>query len=486
MSCCVRRWRSGLWNFYGLLVLASCLSGVACQVADAAEPAARHETALDRYLANGDDSFAWKIASKKHEDGMTTFVIDLTSQTWRTEADVNRTVWKHWLIVNKPDEVKSNKAFLFITGGSNKDEAPSGASEVSANIARATHSVAAELKQVPNQPLEFQGDGKGRVEDDLIAYTWDKYIRTQDETWPARLPMVKSAVRAMDAVQELMASEEGGNLQIDQFVVSGGSKRGWTTWLTGAVDSRVTAIIPIVIDVLNVRPSMEHHYAAYGFWAPAVGNYVQHKIMDRRNHPAYLELLEIEDPYAYRSRLEMPKYIVNAAGDQFFLPDSSQFYFDELPGEKYLRYVANGDHSLRDTDARESVAAFYYTVLTGAKRPQLTWKFADDGSIVAKSDTAPQEVLLWQSRNPNGRDFRVEAVGKNYKSESLPPSADGEYIARVELPKKGFVAFFAEFSFDVGAPFPLKLTTPVRVLPNVLPHAGELDEKDKKRAVGQE
>lgn len=470
----------------GLIVLASLVVGTAVRTTFADETAAKHETVLDRYLANGDDSYAWKVVSKKHEDGMTTFVVDLTSQIWRTEADVNRTVWKHWLIVNKPDEVKSNKAFLFITGGSNKDEVPSGASEVSANIARATHSVAAELKQVPNQPLEFQGDGKGRVEDDLIAYTWDKFIRTHDETWPARLPMVKSAVRAMDAVQELLASEEGGNIQIDQFVVSGGSKRGWTTWLTGAVDPRVAAIIPIVIDVLNVRPSMEHHYAAYGFWAPAVGNYVQHKIMDRRNDPAYIDLLEIEDPYSYRDRLTLPKYIVNAAGDQFFLPDSSQFYFDDLPGEKYLRYVPNGDHSLRDTDARESVAAFYYTVLTGAKRPQLTWEFADDGSIIAKSDTAPKEVLLWQSRNPNGRDFRVEAVGKNYKSEPLVPSADGEYVARVETPKKGFVAFFAEFSFDVGAPFPLKLTTPVRVLPDVLPHAGELDAKDKKSAVGQE
>ena len=30
----------------------------------------------------------------------------------------------------------------------------------------------------------------------------------------------------------------------------------------------------------------------------------------------------------------MPKFVLNAAGDQFFLPDSSQFYYDELKGPK--------------------------------------------------------------------------------------------------------------------------------------------------------
>lgn len=37
---------------------------------------------------------------------------------------------------------------------------------------------------------------------------------------------------------------------LKNFVVGGASKRGWTTWTTAAVDDRVVAIVPVVIDLL--------------------------------------------------------------------------------------------------------------------------------------------------------------------------------------------------------------------------------------------
>jgi PhoPQ-activated pathogenicity-related protein len=55
----------------------------------------------------------------------------------------------------------------------------------------------------------------------------------------------------------------------------------------------------------------------------------------------------------------MPKYVVNAGGDQYFAPDSSKFYFGDLTGPKFLRYVPNADHSLRGSDAQDSILAFY-------------------------------------------------------------------------------------------------------------------------------
>src|SRR5262249_44519021 len=153
---------------------------------------------------------------------------------------------------------------------------PEKADATMVRFATTSHTVVASLHQVPNQPLVFNGDGKGRKEDDLIAYCQIKFMDTGDPTWLLRLPMVKSAVRAMDAVTELMAGDEGGKTPVKKFVVSGGSKRGWTTWLTGVADPRVVAIVPIVIDVVNCRACKFNHYSAYGFWAEAVGDYTRH------------------------------------------------------------------------------------------------------------------------------------------------------------------------------------------------------------------
>ena len=67
--------------------------------------------------------------------------------------------------------------------------------------------------------------------------------------------MVKASVRAMDCVAEFLATSELEELQgftAAYWAVSGASKRGWTTWLVGAVDpTRVVAIAPIVLDALN-------------------------------------------------------------------------------------------------------------------------------------------------------------------------------------------------------------------------------------------
>ncbi|MGE3317404.1 MAG: PhoPQ-activated protein PqaA family protein, partial [Planctomycetaceae bacterium] len=291
-----------------------------------AEPLPRR-TPLDDYVEKPDPSYSWKIASTKSADGMKTIVIDMVSQNWRTKEEVDRTEWRHWLTVSIPEKVTSEVGMLLIGGGYNGE--PPRSNKRAEAVAKATNTVVAELGMVPNQRLMFHNDGKLRTEDDLIGYTWDQFLKTGDPTWPARNPMVKSAVRALDTITALMASDEGGKRTVDRFVVAGGSKRGWTTWLTGAVDKRVVAIVPIVIDVLNTEESMKHHFAAYGFWAPNVGNYVEHKLMQRIGHPRSKELYAIEDPYSYRHRLTMPKLILNAAGDQFFLPDSSQFYWNE-------------------------------------------------------------------------------------------------------------------------------------------------------------
>jgi len=427
-------------------------------------------TALDEYVAKPDTNYVFRLVKSVPGQGQTTHILEMTSQAWLTTNEVGRPLWKHWMVLVKPDSIATSKSLLFIGGGGNGGEPPQSASPNLIEIALATKSVVTELKMVPNQPLVFAGETEGRKEDSLIAYTWDKFLRTGDKKWPARLPMTKSAVRAMDTVTAFCGSAAGGNVKVDGFVVAGGSKRGWTTWTTAAVDKRVVGIVPLVIDVLNVEVSMLHHYAAYGFWAPSVGNYTAFNLMDWNGTPEDKALMKIEDPYEYRHRLTMPKFIVNAAGDQFFLPDSSQFYFNDLPGTKYLRYVPNADHSLAGSDAYLTLQACYNAVLYNVALPEFSWTLEKDGSIKVKSKTAPSEVKLWQATNPSARDFRVETLGRKYTSTVLTDQGGGIYVGKVPEPAQGWTAFFVELTFSNGGAAPFKFTTQVHVLPDVLPY----------------
>lgn len=439
----------------------------------AAGVATAQETALDHYVAAPDPTYRWEIVGRYPGDGQTTFVLDLTSQTWRSADEVDRPIWKHWLVVVRPDEVTSDLGFLFIGGSNNDQPAPTSASERVVPLAVNTGTVVAELFMVPNQPLAFADSPDAqRYEDDLVAYSRVKYFETKDPTWLVRLPMVKSGVRAMDAMQELLASDAGGDIELKRFMVAGGSKRGWTTWLVGAVDERVVGIAPLVIDALNSTEITRHHYRAYGFFSPALDDYVRHGLFpDKVGTPEYREVLAIEDPYNYRhrERLKIPKYVVNSAGDQFFLPDNSRFYFADLPPEKHLRYIPNTNHSLAGSDVRESLQAYYETLIGNHPRPQVAWKTLDDRALRVTADVEPREVLLWQAHNPEARDFRLDTIGRAWTSQPLAPVATREYLGRVPPPEKGFSAFFVELTFDGPGEYPLKFTTDVSVVPDVLP-----------------
>jgi PhoPQ-activated pathogenicity-related protein len=445
------------------------------------EPAPPATTALDDYIAKKDPTYSWKLVKTTPGDGYTTFIVDLKSQTWRKLPEVDRPVWQHWLVIVKPDVVKHDTAFLRIGSGKNGGDPPDQATPQMIHLARSTNSVVADLGMIPNQPLTFNGDGQPRVEDDLIACCWIECMDTRDPTWLPRLPMVKSAVRAMDAVAELLGSSQGGQTPITKFVVSGGSKRGWTTWLTGAADKRVVAIVPIVIDVVNVKACKMNHFASYGFWAPAVGDYTRHKVHERFDTPEYADILKIVDPYSYRDRLTMPKYVVNSSGDQYFPPDSSKFYFDDLKGIKYLRYVPNTNHSLAGSDAAEGILAFYQAILTGASLPRFGWKMQADGAIRVETRDRPSEVNLWQATNPKARDFRLLSIGPAYQKSALTSQADGVYVARVDKPPQGWTAFFVELVYPSGTNVPYKFTTQVSIVPDVLPHSFD----EFRRSIGK-
>jgi len=432
-------------------------------------------TPLDDYVEKPDSSYTYSVVKTVPGPGYTAYILDMTSQSWRSKDEVDRPLWKHWLVIVKPDNADADKALLFIDGGSNGRPAPDSPDKMLVGIALGAGAVVADLKMVPNEPLVFPDGGRPRSEDGIIAYTFSKWLATGDNTWPLLLPMVKSAVRGMDTVQKHLKSLDSGALDIKQFVISGGSKRGWTTWLTAAVDKRVIAIAPAVIDVLNMDEQMRHHFAAYGFYSQAIEDYGEMDIFSRLGTPEGQKLVAIVDPFEYRDRYaNIPKFLINSSGDQFFLPDSAQFYYDELPGEKHIRYVPNTDHGLGNSDAVQSLLVFFQSVLKNAPRPEFSWTVKDDDSIEVNTITTPKEVKLWQATNPKARDFRLQTIGPVWKSSDLAAAGPSKYIAKVPKPEEGWTAFFAELTFDSGGPIPYKFTTEVHVVPDILPFANKL------------
>lgn len=443
---------------------------------------APRKTALDEYVSTPDPAYSWKLAHTAEGQKSTAFILEMTSQTWGEGKQVDRTKWVHWVTIVRPKEVKATTAMLFVTGGGNDGRPRTSVDGAIRAVAENTGSVVAELRMVPNQPLVFGDDptpGRKRNEDAIIAYTWRKYLETGDSSWPLRLPMTKAAVRAMDTVTAFMKSAGGGGLTVDKFFVAGASKRGWTTWTTGVVDKRVVGMSPIVIDMLNIVPSFVHHYRAYGFWAPSVGDYYAEGVMDEMDNPKYKELMRLVEPYEYRERLTMPKFIMNSAGDQFFLPDSWKFYFKDLKGENHLRYVPNSDHSLRNTDAYESLTAFYDAVAQNRPRPRYAWKVKKDGTIEVTTKDQPSAVKLWQATNPEARDFRLEQIGPQYKSTDLQLVKPGRYVARPDQPAKGYTAYFVELTFPNGGKAQFKFTTGVVVTPDTYPFAAPVKGQTK-------
>ncbi len=457
-------------------------SVVASAVTIAWPGAGAERTALDDFVAAPTPDYTYRVVTSQRRPGVTVHVLHLASQTWRTGRDVDRILWRHWLAVAVPDQVEHSTAFLRISGADNSHTPPDADTFAFAALARDTRSVAAQVWNVPNQPLYFMADPelRERREDGILAFAMARHLESEDPTWIANLPMTRSVVRAMDAVTDLCARQQPKPVDVASFVVSGYSKRGWTSWLTAAVDPRVAAVAPIVIDCLNIQPSFKHQYRAYGHYAEAVADYVENDVLKPVEAESLDDVLDIVDPYAYRDRLTMPKLVLNSTGDQFFLPDAWQFYWEELTGPKYLRYVPNTDHSLGGSDAEQTVATFYQAVLNMRKAgdsdapplPRFTWKRTGPGSLRVQALDRPARVRLWQATNPSARDFRLQTIGKAWRNTTLQSSDDGVYAADIPEPAKGWTAFLIELTWgesDSGRA-PITLSTGVCVTPTELPH----------------
>jgi PhoPQ-activated pathogenicity-related protein len=404
---------------------------------------------LLEYVKKKDDSFAWKLKEKKAHELGDIYDIELVSQTWQGIK------WTHQLQIYVPKGVKPTDTIVLYNQGG---KAGAGSIVFGMELAKKANAPVAILFGIPNQPLLG-----GKTEDALIAETFVRYLKTGDGDWPLLFPMVKSLTKAMDCIQEFAQKE--WNITVRFFVVSGGSKRGWTTWLTGAVDPRVKAIAPLVIDTLNMQAQMAHQLKSYGRYSEMIDDYVKRDLVPMPKTERALKLWSMVDPWVYREKITMPTMIINGANDPYWTVDALNLYWDDLKSPRWVCYVPNAGHNLMQDKVNpmrvaNTLGAFARHQIHGVKMPELTWKHDDaDGKarLTVTANAAPTKARLWVA-DADKRDFRKSA----WKEQEA--KIDGKsVVGNVDMPAGNFRVFFGEMEYQIDG-LTFFLSTQMRVL----------------------
>ena len=459
-------------------------------------------TPLDEYVNKKDDSYKYEILKTIKVDGFTQYFLNMTSQTWLNPKLVSQSIWFHDLVINIPDKVGTEDfAALYIGSGHNGDSIPTEKDqevEMTLMLALSTGLITAVLKQIPNQPITFSEDPikKRRTEDAMIAYTWKHFMtNTSEPEYLARLPMTKAVVRALDTITALAKKQKG--LTIKRFGVAGASKRGWTTWTAALVDTRIVVITPLVLDVLNLRQFLHHMYKAYEGWTFALKDYFEENVTENLDSEEFKQLLAIVDPYWYLDRFKRENIsilLINTCGDEFMMPDDNLYFWDKLPGPKYLKMLPNAEHSMvgHEIGTIMDIGSFMLSVINDYKLPKVSWRF-DNADNIARvyftSDVEPIGVTMWHSttlRDNPKRDFRLIAgpdpdnptpqfiFWEKRTVKDLPKNETFTYMGAVNEPTVGWSGCFIEASYELkikGEIRVFQISSQVNIVPNTFPYA---------------
>ncbi|MGF6283031.1 PhoPQ-activated protein PqaA family protein [Pseudomonas silensiensis] len=420
-----------------------------------------------RYISKG----------QEQQPGVNIRRFELTSQSWGQGGQVTPADWTHGVDLYIPDNVNGTRAVLVANDGVNNPlpgESPAAPNNFSQqtllNIARQTGLIVVAVSNVPNQYLTYSDDGVPRTEDGSVAHSWKLFMQAPEQQpfMSLHVPMMEALVKAMD-----LAQKETQPGQVVSFLATGASKRGWAVWLSALADSRVDSIVPFVIDVLNTDKVFDQTFLAYGDnWPLAyIDYYLQGVIAQRKTEP-FKKLMQVEDPMTYRNlsgytdRLKIPKYIVNASGDDFFIPDASRQYFPDLPGDNTLRVIPNSAHDVR-AFVEANLIPYIKRRQTGHTAPRLKAQEqrldATSSKLHLTFSEIPIRLTQWTARNPQARDFRYNC-GVRYTAAQLPVSMDVQTTLRA--PKVGWSAEFFEAEYADG----VVETTMVKVLPETYPN----------------
>lgn len=479
----------------------------------------QQQTALDRYVSYTDPVFSWKripdTLSNNSQYSIATF--ELISQQWMTPQYSDRSIWKHNLVMIIPTVMnpKSDNAFIWITGdnlnknGSIPNWEPKDMNFldllVTAEAAVSGECLGFILDSVPDQPICWpQPDGTQFCgsEDAAVGYSFEQFfLHNQSIEATLLFPMTKAAIAAMNASEQI--AEQYLNIPVKKWIVSGASKRGWTTWLVSATlayTNRIKASIPVVLDAINFADFLKREVQAYNqaiSWVAAPYRVLAAFV----NTTKYQEWASNVDPWYYRQRLTMPKFVINAAEDEFQQLDDQLHILPGLPGQTHNLVAYDCDHPLLPNIGLPlaSIKAFAQSIAKDSVLPNYNWSLDETtGQLTVNTDVAPKEVSVYWATTPESsqgrRDFRGTVLKTDpctihffggclrfipwQKMDAVVNSATS-FSTNVPTPAAGlFTGFLIQMKFPNVAPDGTVLadfifSTPATVVPyNVFPSTG--------------
>ncbi|CAI5503938.1 unnamed protein product [Closterium sp. Naga37s-1] len=266
------------------------------------------------------------------------------------------------------------------------------------------------LQQVPMMPISFKvgppgiGPRADLIEEEITAHTLAMFLDHPDEwEWLTPLPMAKSIIRALDATQ-LAVRELLPHVPVEGFVAIGVSKRAGMSYFAAALDKRVVAFITYGYDVLNVVPNLQHMHDSLGGWPILLKFNSEYNISQRLHSNLYRKAAEVIDPYTLIDRMDMPKLLISASNDEFFLIDDSYYFMKDMPQPTQFKIVPNLYHMVIQNSfwAYDASISFFSSILEvdsscaslpASSRPSLTWTRPNTSSSSSSSSSSSPSSL---------------------------------------------------------------------------------------------
>jgi len=265
-----------------------------------------------------------------------------------TSAGFEGETWRHDLLV-LPGE--GTAALLYLSG----DFVPESDLPYLRVLRAATGRTVIGLFGIPNQPH------RELREDALIAYSFEQHLLDRARP-PLLFPMVQAAATALNVLEH--------EFGIEQFVISGASKRGWTAYLLGALrDRRVLGLAPMVFDNLNMTAQITGQLELWGDTSARLDDYALRGLMEIVESPLGQELVRAVDPFSYRHQITVPTLAIVGSNDPFWRPDASNFYEEQMPGPFAVHRVPNMPHAEPVGSPLESLSVFMKLVEEGHELP---------------------------------------------------------------------------------------------------------------------